>query len=74
MATRPPTTPVQPASGAVRFFVPGYLTLFGLILLGLSGYLFGNYPDETFTAVLSLVGGLTMLGTMALMVTVGRRG
>ena len=74
MSTPPPTSQVPPASGAVRLFVPAYLLVVGLGLVLGSVYLFTSYGDEQFTAVLSLLGGLTMWVTALSLVTLGRRG
>ncbi len=73
MSTPPPTSRRAPASAAIRYFVPGYLVVIGLVLLLGSGYLISTNPDEQFPAGLSLGGGLTMLVTAVAVVMVGRR-
>jgi hypothetical protein len=74
MSTRPPAQQVPPPSAALRIFVPAYLLLIGLVLIGGFVYLLQNYGDELFVAILALLGGVTMWLTALLMVTVGRRG
>lgn len=74
MSTPPPLPNPPKPSGAVAVFVPGYLVVFGLVLLVGSGYLAINYGDELFVAGLAAVGGLTMLLTAVLLVTTGGRG
>jgi hypothetical protein len=73
MSTPPSTTRAPRASAAVRYFVPGYLLVFGLVLFAGAAYLFANYGDELFVAGLSFAGGLTMWLTALAMLTVGRR-
>jgi hypothetical protein len=72
MSTPPPNLPKP--SGAVAVFVPGYLVVFGLVLLAGSVYLAANYGDELFVAGLAAVGGLTMVLTAVLLMTIGGRG
>ena len=74
MSTRPPARPVPPASGAVRYFVPAYLLVFGLVLVVLSVDLFMGDAEDLFVAGLALVGGLTMWLTAVAVVTIGRHG
>jgi len=69
----PPPNPPKP-SAAVAVFVPGYLVLFGLVLLAGAVWLAANYGDELFVAGLAAVGGVTMLLTAVLLVTAGGRG
>jgi hypothetical protein len=73
MSTPPPTSRRTPASAAVRYFVPAYLVVIGLVLLVMSGYLISTTPDEQFAAGLALVGGLAMMVTALAVVVVGRR-
>jgi hypothetical protein len=74
MSTREPGQPVARASGAVRYFVPAYLLVCGLVLFVLAFNLSQSDPDELFVAGLALVGGVTMWLTAALVATLGRRG
>ena len=73
MSTPPPTSRRAPASAAVRYFVPAYLVVIGLVLFVMSGYLISTTPDEQFPAGLALLGGLTMLVTAVAVAVVGRR-
>lgn len=58
----------------ITMFVPGYLIVFGLFLVGSTVWLLLYAPDELFTAILALVGGLTMLASAVLLLTWGRGG
>jgi hypothetical protein len=62
----------QPTSWALRFFVPGYLTLIGVGLI-VGAVLVGVYlPDEWFVTLMAAVGGATMLVTTVLLLTVAK--
>jgi len=73
MSTPPPARHVGPASGAVRFFVPAYLLVCGVILFGLAYSVSQSSPDEVFVAGLALVGGITMWLTVLALAILGRR-
>jgi hypothetical protein len=62
----------QRPSGALRFFVPGYLVIVGAGLLLGAVLVFLYLPDEWFVAAMALVGGLTMWLATAAMLTVAR--
>jgi hypothetical protein len=64
----------QSGHGDLPIFVPGYLVLFGLGLIGAAVYLVIALPDELFVAGMALLGGLTMLISGIAVVTWGRRG
>jgi len=66
MSTTPRT------SAALRLFVPLYLLVIGLGLLAGMVALVIYSPDEWFVAAMAGVGGVTMLATMVLMLTVAR--
>ena len=57
----------------MAYFVPGYLLVVGGGLLAGAVLVWLYLPDEPFVALLSGLGGLTMVLTMLGMVTVGRR-
>ena len=57
----------------VPMFVPIYLLVIGVCLVGAGIYLFAYAPEDQFVAGLSTVGGVTMVGTMLLLLTSGRR-
>lgn len=63
------STPARP-SGAIRWFVPGYLVFIGLVLLLWSVYL----GEEPFVAGMAVLGGLTMIGSAVAMFTIAERG
>ncbi len=50
-----------------------YLTVVGLALVAWCFWLLLGYSDEQFPAGLALAGGVTMLVTVAGLVTIGRR-
>jgi hypothetical protein len=62
----------QPTSWALRFFLPGYLTVIGAGLLAGAVLLVLYQPDEVFVTGMAAVGGLTMLATTAALLTVAR--
>jgi hypothetical protein len=62
----------QRSSWALRVFVPAYLFVIGAGLLVAAVLLLLYVPDELFVAGMAGLGGLTMLGTMAAMLTVAR--
>jgi len=66
MSTTPRT------SAALRLFVPLYLLVIGLGLLAGTVALAIYSPDEWFVALMAGVGGVTMLATMVVMLTVAR--
>lgn len=62
----------QPTSWALRFLVPGYLFVIGAGLV-IGAVLVRIYlPDELFVTFMAGAGGLTMLLTMAALLTVAR--
>lgn len=66
MSSSPPT------SGALRVLVPAYLLVVGVGLLVAAVVMAIYAPDEWFVTLMSAAGGLTMLVTMALMLTVAK--
>ncbi len=62
----------QRPSRAIRFFVPGYLFVFGAGLLAGAVLVSIYLPDEPFVTILAGLGGLTMWGTVLAMLTVAR--
>ena len=62
----------QPTSWAMRYFVPGYLVLFGIGLIVAAALVAVYLPDELFVTVMAAAGGATMLVTAATLLTVAR--
>jgi len=62
----------QPTSWALRFFVPGYLILIGAGLVVAAVLLALYLPDEVFVTFMAAAGGVTMLVTAGVMLTVAR--
>ena len=63
---------IHRTSATLRIGVPIYLLVIGVGLLVGAGYLLVYQPDELFVALLAGAGGLTMLVTMVLLLTVAR--
>jgi hypothetical protein len=66
MSTSPPT------SGALRIFVPAYLLIVGVGLLVAAVLMAVYAPDEWFVTLMAGAGGLTMVATMVLLLTMAR--
>ena len=62
----------QPTSWGLRFLVPGYLFVVGAGLVVGAVLVFIYLPDDLFVTIMAGAGGLTMLITMAALLTVAR--